>query len=53
MRTLSGDIVNLEQFPLSDSKFRTQCKGNLDEDGVLVLDNFLTSLAIALSLIHI
>ena len=47
MRTLSGDIVNLEQYPLSDSKFRTQCKGNLDEDGVLVLDNFLTSLAIA------
>ena len=47
MRNLSGDIVNLEQYPLSDSKFRTQCKGKLDEDGVLVLDNFLTSLAIA------
>ncbi len=47
MRNLSGDIVNLEQYPLSDSKFRTQCKGKLDDDGVLVLDNFLTSSAMA------
>ena len=47
MRNLSGDIVNFEQYPLSDSRFRTQCKGKLDGAGVLVLDNFLTPLAIA------
>ena len=47
MRNLSGDIVNFEQYPLSDARFRTQCKGKLDGAGVLVLDNFLTPLAIA------
>ena len=47
MRNLSGDIVNFEQYPLSDSRFRTQCKEKLDGAGVLVLDNFLTPLAIA------
>ena len=47
MRNLSGDIVDLEQYPLSDSKFRTQCKRKLDDDGVLVLDNFLPSSAMA------
>ena len=47
MKDLSGGIVDLEQYPLSDYEFRTQCKKKLDQDGVLVLDNFLTPLAIA------
>lgn len=34
-------IVNLEQYPLSDDKFRSQCKNTLDQDGVLMMSDFL------------
>ena len=35
------DIVNLELYPLQDSDFRNNCKHTLDENGVLVMRNFL------------
>ena len=46
MTNVFANVVNLKRYPLLDSNFRNHCKQKLDEDGVLVLDNFLTSLAI-------
>ena len=46
MTNVFGNVVNVKQYPLLDSNFRNHCKQKLDEDSVLVLDNFLTSLAI-------
>ena len=46
MKNVFGNVVNVKQYPLLDSNFRNHCKQKLDEDSVLVLDNFLTSLAI-------
>ena len=46
MTELLSGVINLVQYPLSGNEFRTQCKEKLDEDGVLVLDDFLTSSAV-------
>ncbi|HIB07387.1 MAG TPA: 2OG-Fe(II) oxygenase [Gammaproteobacteria bacterium] len=46
MTELLSGVINLVQYPLSGNEFRTQCKEKLDEDGVLVLDDFLTSVAV-------
>jgi len=39
-------IVNVEQHPLDSIAYRAQCKSALDEEGVLVLSEFLTPEAI-------
>lgn len=39
-------LVNAALYPLTDPEFLDQCKTTLDQDGVLVLHNFLTPLAI-------
>ncbi|SVD03037.1 uncharacterized protein METZ01_LOCUS355891, partial [marine metagenome] len=39
-QTLS-DVVNMAKYPLHDESFRSMCKSTLDEDGVLVMSNFL------------
>lgn len=36
-----ADIINLDDCPLEDEKFKADCKNTLDKDGVLVLNNFL------------
>ena len=46
LKDLSDGIVDLDQYPLSDYEFRIRCKRKIDQDGVLVLDNFLTPSAI-------
>jgi hypothetical protein len=42
-----GGIVDLEKYPLADGKFRTQCKSQLDRNGVLMMDGFLTANALS------
>lgn len=37
-----GQVINLDQFPLDDDKFRASCREALDKDGLLVLPGFLT-----------
>ncbi len=34
-------IVNLKKHPIDEAGYRTKCKLMLDNDGVLVLNNFL------------
>ena len=46
MSQLLADIINLEQYPLQDEDFRTDCKRVLDENGALVMHNFLNPAAI-------
>ena len=41
-----SDIINLNQHPLHDERFRAECKNTLDENGALVMPNFLTQIAI-------
>ena len=42
-----ADVINLELYPLQNSDFRNDCKRTLDENGALVLGNFLKPSAIA------
>ncbi|WP_417512920.1 hypothetical protein [Marinobacter sp.] len=44
--SLAG-VINLEQYPLDNDIFRTECKRTLDENGALVMRNFLKPAAIA------
>jgi len=46
MNQVVADVVNLEQYPLEHVEFRAQCKRTLDENGVLVMPNFLKSSAV-------
>ena len=39
-------IVNLDHYAIDGNEFRAKCKSILDENGVLVLRNFLTPVAI-------
>jgi hypothetical protein len=41
------DIVNLAEYPLHSEALRAQCKRTLDENGALVLRNFVKAEAIA------
>lgn len=41
-----ADVVNLEQCPLEDADFRAECRHTLDEDGALLIQDFLAPLAI-------
>lgn len=41
-----ADVVNLDDFPLRDTGFRSDCKHTLDESGALVMPGFLTSDAV-------
>jgi hypothetical protein len=46
-KTLSLDsIVDLKKYPLSDKSFISKCKSLLDNDGSIVLHNFLTKNAL-------
>ena len=42
-----ADLINLEQHSLQNDDFRTECKRTLDENGALVMHNFLKPAAIA------
>ena len=46
MNQTLANIIDLDQCPLKDENFRTECKRTLDENGVLVLRNFLKPAAI-------
>jgi len=41
-----ADIINFDDFPLSDDGFRNACKSTLDDSGALVMPGFLTKAAI-------
>ena len=47
MNQLLANVIDLEQYPLKDENFRTECKYTLDENGALVIRNFVKSAAIA------
>ena len=61
METCLKDIVNLKQFALAETEFRSDCRGTLENKGCLILKNFLRPQAVKLirkealllSLIHI
>ncbi len=46
MNQVIADVANLEQYPLENVEFRAQCQRTLDENGVLVMPNFLKSSAV-------
>ena len=37
-----GKVVSLDQYPLNDEQFRSSCRSSLDNDGLLILPQFLT-----------
>jgi len=39
--TLLSDVVNLIENPINDVHFRNECKRHLENDGALVLNNFI------------
>ena len=39
--TTLDEVINLAQYPLDDPDFRARCKQELDDDGALVMRNFL------------
>ena len=41
-----SDLSSITNQPLSDTNFRSQCKTHLDQDGALVLDNFILPAAL-------
>ena len=41
-----SDVVDLDQYPLPDEKFRSKCKSALDADGALVLRGFVQPAAV-------
>jgi hypothetical protein len=47
MNRLLAEAIDLEKFPLGSENFRAECKHNLDENGALVLRNFVKPEAIA------
>lgn len=46
MNQVIADVANLEQYSLGNVEFRAQCKSTLDENGVLVMPDFLKSSAV-------
>jgi len=46
MNQLLTKVADLEQYPLNNEDFRVSCKSTLDENGVLVMRNFVKSEAI-------
>lgn len=46
MNHLLSNIVDLDRYQLGDDKFRSECQQTLDENGVLVLRDFLKPAAI-------
>ena len=47
MSQLLKNIIDLEQYPLRNENFRAECKRTLDENGALVMRNFVKPAAIA------
>ncbi|WP_417594828.1 2OG-Fe(II) oxygenase [Oceanospirillum sp.] len=47
MHKTLADVINLEQHPLHNDDFRIKCKRTLNENGALVIPNFLKPSAIA------
>ncbi|MCH7603314.1 MAG: 2OG-Fe(II) oxygenase, partial [Planctomycetes bacterium] len=47
MNQLLADIIDLEQYPLDDDDFRAVCRRTLDENGALVMRQFVKPTAIA------
>ena len=45
---MMADIVDINTYPLTDRDFQDRCRQIVDETGVLVLENFLSSDAVAL-----
>lgn len=46
MRITLADVINLEQHPLHNDNFRIKCKRTLNENGALVIRDFLKPAAI-------
>jgi len=44
---LLTNVVDLEKYPLNGVKFRAVCKRTLDDNGALVMSNFMKPAAIA------
>ena len=40
------DIIDLKQNPINDANYKLQCKDALDKNGALVIDNFITRVAL-------
>lgn len=47
MNQLLSNIVDFDRYQLGDDDFRSECQQTLDENGVLVLDEFMKPAAIA------
>ncbi|MCZ6619368.1 MAG: 2OG-Fe(II) oxygenase [Gammaproteobacteria bacterium] len=47
MSQVLANVIDLERYPLKDGTFRTGCKRTLDENGALVMHNFVKPAAIA------
>jgi len=47
MNQLLANVIDLEQYPLKDDNSRSECKRTLDENGALVMRNFVKPAAIA------
>lgn len=47
MNQLLENVVDLEEYPLENDDFRSECKRTLDKNGVLVMRSFLRPAAIA------
>lgn len=47
MNQVLADVINLDQHPLTNEGFRAECKRMLDENGVLVMPNFMTTAAVS------
>ena len=48
MNQLLADIIDLEQYPLDDDDFRAACKRTLDENGALVMRQFVKPAAVSI-----
>ena len=46
MEQLLAKVIDLKQYPLQSDRFRNECKRKLDENGVLVMPNFLQPAAV-------
>ena len=47
MNQLLANVIDMEQYPLMNDDFRIDCKRTLDENGALVMRNFVKPAAIA------
>jgi len=46
MKRLLAEVIDLEKIPLASDDFRAECKRTLDENGALIIRNFVTPAAV-------